>query len=114
MSIPGILSLIPTLTKLYYQLKQEKRRKKFPSQTVFKIASLIQVLVFVLIAASVGIVLSKNVGLDAPFLEALSKGQFSRELLSQQIYSGSLLGLPGSIIFLVIYYGVVRKWIAFQ
>lgn len=110
-SIPGILLLIATLKTLYYQLKQKNKRKKFPSFAVFIISSLIQSIAFVLIASSVGILLSNNVGLNAPFLEMLSTGKFSGDQLSHQIYSGTLLGFSGSIIFLLIYYGVVQRWL---
>lgn len=109
-SLPGILLLIPSLKKLHHQLKQ-KTTKKFPSPLKFIIISTAQSIIFVLIASTVGIILSSKVGLHAPFLELLSKGIFSTEVLLDQIYAGVLLGFAGSIIFLIIYYKIIKEWL---
>lgn len=110
-SLPGILLLIPSLKKMYSKLKQEKKRDKFPSLTTFITISLIQSLVFVCIGSAVGIALSSTTGLHAPFLESLSQGKFSGDLLLPQLYSGIILGFSGSIILLTIYYTLVKRWL---
>lgn len=107
--IPGILFLIPTTGTLYKSIKERiSSEKKIPSENRFIIISIIQTLVLVAIAAAFGIAVSYKTNLHAPFLEALASNQRIWSALQPQIIPSFIIGIGGSIIFLLAYYFIFR------
>ncbi|MBV7340124.1 CPBP family intramembrane metalloprotease [Chloroflexi bacterium TSY] len=60
------------------------------------------------IAAAIGTALAPRVGLRAPFFEALVAKEPVWPALTPQLVPTFLVGIGGSLLFVVVYYGVVR------
>lgn len=107
--IPGIL-LITASTKIIYKSIEDRlaTTKKLPSENGFIIISTIQTLVLIAIAAAFGIDVSNKTNLHAPFFEAIANHQNAWPALRFQILPAIIMGSIGTVVFLCVYYLLVR------
>src|SRR5579864_5688392 len=99
LSIPGILSMIPTLKITYATTVQKIQRKPIPSETTFIILSLLQTLIAIGIAAGFGTAVSKEIHLNAGFYW---------NTLESHLLARISIGVGGAAIFLGMYYFIFR------
>jgi len=110
--LPGLIVAIPSSIKLMQGMaKTQKRRgQKQPSRQTIIIASFVQSLVLVIIAAAVGTALAPRAGLDAPFFEALvTPGTSAWSALQPQLLPAFVLGVAGALVFVAAYYWFFRR-----
>ena len=107
-SIPGTLVVLPrTMRALQPTIEKNlKPGQSMPSPRVLLLVSLLQAVVLVAIAAIVGTLLTPEIGLTAPFFEAVTEGAWTRARLSfvTQLTMALWFGVGGALIFLLIYY----------
>ena len=109
-SLPGIAFTIPSLMKSMLGIIEAnlKKDQKMPSHLLLILASSFQAIVFVAIAAGIGVLTSSNTGLSTPYLTALLESDNSLGPFQQQFMAGVIGGAVCSVIFLPLYYGYFR------
>jgi hypothetical protein len=108
--IPGILVITPSTIKTVERVARERMPadQDMPSRTVVVLASALQSLVLMAIAAAVGTALAPRVGLGAPFFEALVAGEPLWPPLAPQLLPAVASGIVGGLIFVAAYYVYFR------
>jgi membrane protease YdiL (CAAX protease family) len=106
-SVPGALTTLPLVSALMCSYTPPPG-KSAPPAALVRVLGVIQPLVLVAIAASIGIALAPRVGLRAPAFEALVAGQSAWNALLPQIGPALALGAIGGIVFVLAYYRVFR------
>ena len=110
--IPGLIVAIPSSLKLMQGMtkSQKGRGQKQPSRQTIIIASFVQSLVLVIIAAAVGTALAPRAGLGAPFFEALvTAGTSAWAALQPQLLPAVVLGVAGALVFIAAYFWFFRQ-----
>ncbi|MCO5184950.1 MAG: CPBP family intramembrane metalloprotease [Anaerolineae bacterium] len=111
-SIPGTLVVLPrTMRSLQPTIEKNlKPGQPMPSARALLLISLLQAVALVAIAAVIGTLLTPEVGLSAPFFEAVTAGDWSVawSSLLAQLPMSLWIGVGGALVFLVIYYRVFR------
>lgn len=109
--IPGLIISIPRLIEALQTTIQANLRpgQKLPSQTVLVGVSIMQNLVIIAVASAIGTVLAPRIGLHAPFFEAFVAGKPVWPPLEPQLIPTLVVGIGGALLFVVVYYGVVRS-----
>lgn len=114
-SIPGILLTLPTSVRLNLGTVTEgKKKKKKKNKTTFSsrdlaLATLAQSLILVGVADAVGVALAADVGLGAPFFEALvTPGTSAWAALQPQLLPALGLGVIATVVLIALYYGIFR------
>lgn len=79
-----------------------------PKRTLF-ITVALQLIFIVAICAAIGIYLGAKVGLDDPFLSALSQGQWLWSTLWDQLLIGIVVGAVCAVVWMACYYGFIRS-----
>jgi hypothetical protein len=104
--VPGLLVAIPTLMQRLEKTAMETLPpdRTLPTRPVMIGAALAQSLLLVSVAAAVGTALAPQVGLDAPFFEALVAGDSLWAALQPQLLPTGLLGTGGALIIVAVYY----------
>lgn len=104
--IPGMLVALSNALNTMRRLARQRMPadQALPPLTVMFLASFLQSLLLVAVAAAVGTALAPRVGLQAPFFEALVAGQPLGEAVGPQILPALLLGVAGALVFVVAYY----------
>jgi hypothetical protein len=82
--------------------------KELPPRAVLVLASTLQSLVLVAVAAAVGTVLAPQVGLEAPAFEALAAGEPLWPAIQAQLVPAVVVGIAGALLFVAAYYLVFR------
>lgn len=108
--IPGILAITPSTIETVERVAREQMPadQEMPSRAVVVLASALQSLVLMTIAAAVGTVLAPRVGLGAPFFEALVAGDPLWPPLAPQLLPALAIGIVGGLIFVAAYYVYFR------
>ncbi len=111
--IPGLIVAIPSSIKLIQKAaktQKQRRGQKQPSRQMLIIASFVQSLVLVVIAAAVGTALAPQTGLGAPFFEALvTSGVSAWSALQPQLAPALVLGGAGALVFVAAYFWFFRR-----
>jgi len=110
--IPGLIVAIPSSLKLMQGMteSQKGRGQKQPSRQTIIIASFVQSLILVIIAAAVGTALAPRAGLDAPFFAALvTAGTSAWTALQPQLLPAIVLGVAGALAFVAAYFWFFRR-----
>lgn len=111
-SIPGILLTLPTSLRLNQGTVSDgkkKKTKKTTSSRDLAIATLAQSLIMVGLADAVGVSLAPDVGLGAPFFEALvTPGTSAWAALQPQLVPALGLGVIAAMVLIALYYGIFR------
>lgn len=107
-SIPGTLVVLPrTMRSLQPTIEKNlKPGQKMPPARTLLLISLLQAIVLVAIGAVVGTLLTPEVGLSAPFFEAIAAADWTAawSSLVAQLPMSLWIGVGGTLIFLLIYY----------
>ena len=108
--IPGLVITAPRLIAALQTTIEANLRpgQTLPSQPVLAGISVLQNVVIVTIAAAIGTALAHRVGLGAPFFEALAARGPLWPALMPQLVPMLVVGTGGSLLFLAVYYGIVR------
>ncbi|MBV8801972.1 MAG: CPBP family intramembrane metalloprotease [Gammaproteobacteria bacterium] len=107
--IPGIAFFIPTIGIMYESIKQKlPATKKIPSVKKFILISIIQTFVFISIAAAFGTAVINKVNLHAPLIKAFVNNKSIWLALQPKLIHTIIISAGGAIIFLMVYYLVVR------
>lgn len=104
--IPGILVITPSTIKAIERVARAQMPdgQELPSRIVVVVASALQTLVLMAVAAAVGTALAPRVGLGAPFFEALVAGEPLWPALAPQLLPALAIGMAGGLIFVAAYY----------
>jgi membrane protease YdiL (CAAX protease family) len=104
--IPGILVITLSTIKTVQRVARERMPadQEMPSRAVVALASALQTLVLMAIAAAVGTALAPRVGLGAPFFEALVAGEPLWPALAPRLLPAFATGIVGGLIFVAAYY----------
>jgi hypothetical protein len=82
--------------------------RELPPRPVLVLASTVQSLLLVAVAAAVGVLLAPRVGLGAPAFEALAAGEPLWPAIQAQLVPALLVGIGGALLFVAAYYLVFR------
>lgn len=109
-SVPGLLVAIPNLMGRLEKTAVDRMpsAKPLPPRSVIVTATLVQSLLLVSTAAAVGTALAPQVGLEAPFFEALVSGQPLWAALEPQLLPALILGIGGALAIVAAYYLLFR------
>ncbi len=104
--IPGILVITPSTIKTIERVARAQMPdgQELPNRIVVVLASALQTLVLMAIAAAVGTALAPRAGLGAPFFEALVAGEPLWPALGPQLLPALAIGIAGGLIFVAAYY----------
>lgn len=105
------LSLISLLIGVPSQVRAIARMRHLPAEAVqaTSVFGIIQNLVFVVIAASLGIVYGRQAGLHAPVFEAIASGHSPWEVVQAQLIPAIVTGTISGFIFVGVYFGFFRS-----
>lgn len=108
--IPGILVTVSGALKVMEGRIRESlpEGREPPPRAVLILASSIQSLVLIAIAAAVGTLLAPRVGLGAPFFEALASGQPLWPAAAPMLVPSLVVGIAGALLFVAAYYWLFR------
>lgn len=108
--LPGILVSLPRLIQQMEGLAASRlpEGQQLPSRAVLLAATTVQTLLLVAIFAAIGTALAPRVGLEAPFFAGLAAGVFSWTAVQAQLLPALLYGIGGAIVFVAVYYLVMR------
>lgn len=108
--IPGLVITAPRLIEALQTTIEANLRpgQKLPSQPVLAGLSILQNVVIVTIAAAIGTALAHRGGLGAPFFGALVAREPLWPALTPQLVPMLVVGTGGSLLFLAVYYWIVR------
>lgn len=108
--IPGLVISVPRLMAALQTTIEANLRpgQKLPPRAVLVGISTLQNTIIVAIAAAVGTMLTPRIGLRAPFFEALAAGDPLWPVLMPQLLPALFIGICGTLLFLVVYYWIVR------
>jgi hypothetical protein len=105
--VPGVLVVVPGALASAEATARKRlpEGKEMPRREVMLVATVVQTLATVAIAAAAGTVLAPRVGLGAPFFEALVAGEPLWPALRPQLLPALGLSVAGALLFLAVYYG---------
>jgi hypothetical protein len=108
--IPGILITVSGALKAMEGRIQASlpEGKEPPPRAVLILASSIQSLILMAVAAAVGTLLAPRVGLGAPFFEALVSGEPLWPALKPMLVPSLTVGVAGALLFVAAYYWFFR------
>jgi hypothetical protein len=108
--IPGIVVSIPRLTTTIEKtvLKRGDAGRPLPPRPVLFLLQAVQLLIFIGLLDALGAALAPEVGLSAPFFNALVTEAPAWPALQEQLLPAFLLGLVGAAVFLTAYYLLFR------
>ncbi len=108
--MPGLVITAPRLVAALRTTIEANLRpgQKMPSQPVLVGLSVLQNVVIITIAAAIGTALAPRVGLTAPFFEALVARGPLWPALAPQLVPTLVVGIGGSLLFVAVYYSIVR------
>jgi hypothetical protein len=109
--IPGVLITVRGTMATLERLAHQNLRpgQGMPPRPVMMLASVVQTLVIVALAAAAGTALAPRVGLYAPFIEALAAGEPLWPALQPQLLPSLIVGVAGALIFVTAYYWFFRR-----
>lgn len=109
-SLPGLLISTPRLlTGLQSTIESNlKPGQSLPPMPILITIGVLQNIVIVGLAAAVGTLTSPMTGLDAPILRALFSGEGLRSDDQTAVFAALIWSVPSTLIFLLVYYQVIR------
>lgn len=110
-SVPGVVIVVPRMLRRMEATIREKlpAGKSLPARPVLALAQILQSLILVAGASLLGAFFAPRVGLEAPFLTAIIRGEGALAALPNPL---PIVGISvvGSALFLLLYYAVLRPW----
>ncbi len=108
--LPGVAVTVPGTVRIIGALAERAAGEKtLPSRRVLLAIAIVQTSFLVAATAALGIVTAPRAGLAAPFFEAVVSGAPAWEAASSQLVRAGLVGGPGAVLFLALYYGWFRR-----
>jgi len=109
--IPGILITVSGALKTMEGRIHESlpEGKQPPPRAVLILASTVQSVILIAIAAAVGTLLAPRVGLGAPFFEALVSGDPLWPAIEPLLVPSLVVGIAGALLFVAAYYWFFRR-----
>jgi hypothetical protein len=103
--VPGVLVTIPNAIQVTVAAAGSlPAGRTLPSRRTILVASLVQTMLLVVLAAAAGTALAPRVGLAAPFFEALVSGGLVWDAFVSQAFPALPLGVGGALILVAAYY----------
>ncbi len=108
--LPGVAVTVPGTVRIIGALSERAAGDKtLPSRSVLVAVAIVQTSVLVAVGAVLGILTAPRAGLAAPFFESVASGTPAWEAAAFQLVGAGLVGGPGVVLFLALYYGWFRR-----